>query len=120
MQEDIQGILLMHLYYKLDENKNVIPSSLEEWSTFIGDLFPANYRRVGYDTVNGKRISTVFMGLCHNYTSNSNIPLVFETMIFDENKQVIYQERYPTCNEAEEGHKEAVQWVLDGCKDENI
>ena len=104
------------MFYKLDEDKNVVKSSLEEWQNFIVGNLPTNYKHVGDDEVNGKRISTVFLGLCHNYNPYSNIPIVFETMIFDEGKD-IYQERYSTWKEAEEGHKKAVEWVKNGCKD---
>lgn len=38
------------MYYKLDENKNVVKSSLEEWSDFIEGRLPTNYRHVGNDT----------------------------------------------------------------------
>ena len=30
-----------------------------------------------------------------------------------------YQERYATWKEAEEGHKRAVQWVKEGCKEDD-
>ena len=103
------------MYYKLDENKNVVSSSLEEWANFIEGKFPTNYRHVGYEIINGKRISTVFIGLCHNFNILSNTPIVFETMIFDGDNSLDYQERYSTWKEAEEGHKKAVKWVKYGC-----
>lgn len=104
------------MYYKLDENKNVIPSSLEEYSNFVEGEFPTNYKHVGDDTIDGKRISTVFIGLCHNFNPRNNIPIVFETMIFKSDK-AIYQRRYSTWKEAEEGHQKAIEWVKDGCKE---
>jgi len=105
------------MFYKLDKHKNVIPSSMEEWSTFIEGTLPTNYKHVGDDTINGHRISTVFLGLCYNFSSRDNTPIVFETMVFPNNRSAIYQERYATWKEAEEGHKRAIQWVKDGCKD---
>jgi hypothetical protein len=41
-------------------------------------------------------------------------------MVFDEPKSGtdIYMDRYTTWDEAIEGHKKAIQWVLDGCIDE--
>jgi hypothetical protein len=107
------------MYYILDENKNVVKSSLEEWANFIEGDLPANYRHVGDDTVDGKRISTVFMGLCHNFNPYSRIPIVFETMIFQGRKSLNYQERYSTWKEAEAGHKRAVEWVKSAFKKEN-
>lgn len=106
------------MFYKLDENKNVVPSSMEEWATFIENKLPTNLWNVGKDTVNNYDISTVFFGLCHNFYSTSNIPLVFETMVFDKNKHGIYQSRSSTWKQAEEGHQEAIEWVKNGCKKE--
>lgn len=103
------------MYYKLDENKNVIPSSLEEWSNFIENRLPTNYLHVGDDTVDGKRVSTVFIGICHNFNPDSNVPIVFETMVFEDYGSSIYQERYSTYKEAEDGHKRAIEWVRNGC-----
>jgi len=100
----------------LDENKNVIPSSLEEWANFIESKFPTNYRHVGDEIIDGKRVSTVFIGLTYNFDPFSHVPIVFETMVFD-NKHGIYQDRYSTWQEAEEGHKKAVEWVKNGCKE---
>jgi hypothetical protein len=109
------------MFYKLDENKNVVESSIEEWATFIEgkDNFPTNYRHVGDEIINGKRISTVFLGLCHNFHPYSKIPIVFETMVFKENGSENYMERYSTWKEAEDGHQRAIEWVKGGCKDED-
>lgn len=106
------------MYYKLDENKNVIPSSLEEWASFIEGDLPTNYRQAGRDVINNMTISTIFIGLCHNYNPRSKIPIVFETMIFDIEGKDIYQERYSTWKQAEKGHQRAIQWLKEGCKDE--
>jgi hypothetical protein len=98
------------MYYKLDENKSVIPSSLEEWSNLTEGTLPANFKHVGNEIVNGNRISTVFIGMCFDFMNNG-IPLVFETMIFDENGSSCYQDRYSTWKEAEEGHQYAIELV---------
>lgn len=105
------------MYYKLDENKNVVKSSLEEWSDFIEGRLPTNYRHVGNDTVNGYRVSTVFIGLCYRFNPDNGTPIVFETMVFDRADHGIYQCRYATYQEAEEGHLCAIEWVKNGCKD---
>ena len=108
------------MYYKLDENKKVIPSSIEEWSDFIIKEFPTNYTRVGNDIIDGNLISTVFIGLSYAYSIHSGNPIVFETMIFDKNNHGFYQEKYSTWKEAEEGHKKAIEWVKNGCKDDGL
>jgi len=55
------------------------------------------------------RISTVFLGL--DYSMTQGEPILFETMIFG-GKHHGYQERYSTYEQAEEGHKKAVQKCL--------
>ena len=87
----------------------------QEWRDFIERRLPTNYRHVADEYINGFRISTIFIGLCHNYDPLSNAPIVFETMVFN-NRNGIYQERYSIWKEAEEGHKRAVEWVNNGCK----
>jgi hypothetical protein len=106
------------MFYKLDKNKNVVPSSMEEWATFIEGTFPANYKHVGDDIVNGHRVSTVFLGLCQNFDFRDKTPIVFETMVFQNDRSDIYQERYATWKQAEEGHQRAIEWVKNGCKED--
>lgn len=102
------------MFYKLDENKNVVPSSMEEWSTMIEGRLPTNYIHVGDDTVNGFRVSTVFIGLWHGLHDIKLTPVVFETMVFDDATD-IYVDRYTTWDEALEGHQRAIEWVKNGC-----
>ena len=106
------------MFYKLDENKNVVKSSLEEWATFIEGRLPTNYNHVGDDTINGHRVSTVFLGLCHNFSYHNKIPIVFETMVFKNDRSSIFQEQYATWKQAEKGHKRTIEWVKNGCKDD--
>jgi hypothetical protein len=51
-------------------------------------------------------ISTVFLGIDHSY--NGGTPVLFETMIFG-GEHDLYQERYCTWDEAEEGHRLACE-----------
>lgn len=105
-------------HYILDDNKNVIPATLMEWGSYLQQN--RKDRIVKKEIVNGCKISTVFIGLDHSF-SFSPIPEIFETMIFvDEDMKDIYLDRYATWKEAEEGHERAVQWVKDGCKDEDV
>ena len=59
---------------------------------------------------NGYWVSTVFLGLDHNFASKSK-PLIFETMIFDKLFKTDYpgldldMDRYSTWNQAIKGHK---------------
>lgn len=108
-------------YYKLDENKNAVPCSFCEWIKGLEELHGKNTKHVAEDIIDGKWISTIWLGLDHNWCDNGP-PLIFETMVFIENGsgQEIYCERYSTWQEAEEGHKHAMQWVKDGFKHEGL
>lgn len=108
----------MTLYYKLDESKNVLPSSLKEYEEFKQGEFPTAHFHVGDNWVNDStRVSTVFIGIDHSFIPHA-VPVVFETIVF-KTDSVIYQRRYSTYIDAEAGHIEAVQWVKDGCKEED-
>lgn len=102
------------MYYKLDKNKNVVPCSFEEWGHQHEEMERNKIKHIGDEIVDDKRISTVFLGLCFN----KEIPRVFETIVFDENGKGIYQDKYSTWKEAEEGHEIAIQWVKDRYKNE--
>lgn len=81
-------------------------------------------RIVKQTTIDHFFVSTVFLGLDHNFRSNE-APLLFETMVFDKNRvkktglpkklpKKLYaweQLRYETRKNAESGHKLTVQQV---------
>ncbi len=110
------------IYYKLDKDKNVVSCQPEELEKILINSYE---KIVKQEYIGDKFVSTVFLGIDHGYpiwsghTENYR-PVVFETMIHDETKDewLNYQERYSTWQEAEEGHKRAVEWVKNGCKDE--
>jgi len=81
---------------------------LDTWARSIeGD------RRVGYDEIDGKRVSTVFLGLNHQFGSGP--PLLFETMVFPMGSSSdLYCDRYSTYDEAEAGHAKVVRGLKDG------
>jgi len=82
--------------------KELVPVELLEWAKW----FETTDRHVGNDTINGYRISTVFLGLDHNFGVGA--PLLFETMVFGDDDEED-MERYATYEEAEEGHKRFVE-----------
>lgn len=55
-------------------------------------------------------VSTVFLGLNHNYFKQGP-PILFETMVFG-GKHDGYMNRYATWDEAKAGHKEIVEMIL--------
>lgn len=108
--------MMNHFY--LNDDHTYRCCSLTEWSEQIDKLYKENKKHLAYDIINGKLVSTIWLGLNHNH--HGGRPLLFETMVFSEEQSGhdIYMDRYTTWHEAIVGHKKAVQWVLDGCKDE--
>lgn len=104
-----QGKRMSH--YFLNEDKTYRPCAVLEWAK----QFETMDRRVAEDFVNDIRISTVWMGYNIHYI---NPPLVFETMIFKNGKE-IYCTRCSTWDEAKQQHKIALKWTNGGCIEEN-
>lgn len=77
------------------------PISLLEW----GQKLEHN-RQVADTTVGSVRVSTVWLGLNHNWGDGP--PLIFETMVF-EGPDDGWLDRYATLEEAEAGHAEVVR-----------
>lgn len=91
--------------YILEGKDTVEETDLLKWAKW----FETADRHVGDDTIGKVRISTVFLGIDHNW-GFSKKPILFETMIFG-GKNNDYQERYGTWEEAEKGHKRAVKMI---------
>ena len=92
-------------YYRL-EGRETVSCEMMEWAEGFG---PADTRRVAHTTLpNGTRVSTVFLGLDHNYFGDGP-PLIFETMAFPpEGYDDLLCERCSTWEEAEVQHVRAV------------
>jgi len=89
-------------HYILDGKVTVPVDDVIEWA----QQFKRDSVHVGDSTVNGVRVSTVFLGLNHEYDPRKP-PLLFETMIFGgEHDQACW--RYGTWDEAEVGHERIV------------
>jgi len=67
-------------------------------------------RRVDETFVGEYRVSTVFLGFDHSY-GELGPPILFETMVFNKNKDDLECERYCTYTEAEHGHEVMVEKV---------
>ena len=85
-------------------------SDLLEW----GRWFETAERHVGNDKIGNVRVSTVFLGLEHNFGA-SGPPIVFETMVFGGKLDGV-QERYCTWEQAEKGHAEMLTAVREAEK----
>lgn len=86
-------------------------SDMMTWAKKIEDR---SYKRVAETTLsNGKWVSTVWLGLNHQYGDGP--PLIFETMVFKSKNDMneLDIERYSTLEEAKAGHERMVgKWSL--------
>ena len=96
----------MNLYI-LDGHTPIATEDLHAWSKWFSEAD----RHVARTEIDDIVVSTVFLGIDHNF-ENGN-PLLFETMIFGSGYDG-YQERYSNWEEAEQGHKIAVDFVQKG------
>jgi hypothetical protein len=92
--------------YILDNKHNPVPCGITEWGTWMTDI--AN-KIVKQEYVGEIWVSTVFLGVDHNFT-HSKDPILFETILFDHRFPIgyVYQDRCSTWNEALEMHDRAV------------
>ena len=103
---------LRPIYYRLDENKKVIP--VEDFISLYGGEDIEN-RIVAKTDVSffgffPLHVSTVFLMIDHSFNLGGP-PKVFETMIFKEDGTDDYQQRYSTWDEAVAGHEVACQYA---------
>jgi len=92
------------MYY----DKSGEPIDLMKWAKYFEDL---DYKVIARDMVGGNEVSTVWLGINHNF-SDDGAPVIFETMVFpneDWDGDELYMNRYSTEAEALEGHKEAIE-----------
>lgn len=79
---------------------------MQQWASWLeADV---RHRRIAATSVGGSWVSTVFLGLDHNFGEGP--PLLFETMVFEGPLDQRMQ-RYSTWEEAERGHYEMVLQV---------
>lgn len=91
----------MGKYYKLEGKKAVPCKDVTEWALWNQKAD----RTVKKDTINGCDVSTVFLGLCHQFGDGP--PLIFETMIFGGPHDQ-YQDRCSTWEQALSMHQKAI------------
>lgn len=85
--------------YILDGHRPVRCDDLMLW----GAWFQEHDRRVASTRIHGVWVSTVFLGLDHNFGRGP--PVLFETMVFGGEMDQEMR-RYRTWDEAERGHRE--------------
>ena len=114
----------MSVRYILDGKTPVRVDDAIQWAQWF-ESSKRHVRQTGITyKVHGVRegtasISTVFLGLDHNWGTGP--PVLYETMIFgvDDSEIDDYQERYCTWEEAETGHKIAIEYLFEWLHKEN-
>lgn len=102
------------MFYVLDKKNKVIEvEGSTEWASFQEKR---DRRRVAEDWVGPYRVSTVFLGIDHG--DHPTIPIVFETMVFDSTDETECYS-YATWKEAAEGHRETVNRLTKGLKNDS-
>ena len=94
------------MYYILD-GKEPVSADAQTWAQW----FEMADRRIAQTKVGKFTVSTVFLGLDHQYGDGP--PLLFETMVFPVGTWMdeYYCERHSTWEQAEAGHAEAIKWA---------
>lgn len=92
------------------DGRTPVPCDLMQWADAVEQRRFANDPwRVDRTEFEGGHVSTVFLGLDHQFGEGP--PLLFETMIFGGTNDG-WQDRYSTWEEAEAGHKKAVEIAI--------
>lgn len=94
----------------LDKKGNpIVEPDLMKWARWLEE---SKDRILRQETIKGKFISTVFLGLDYNFYGTP--PILYETMVFDETKHSIEKygtSRYYTRKEALKGHRDMVKRI---------
>lgn len=95
---------MRHQHYILEGQKTV-PVDVITWATWFESHREERILKRTH-LPNGLLVSTVFLGLDHNWSSDPNDPAhIFETMVFlNDSLSEIDTERYATYEEALQGH----------------
>ncbi len=81
------------------------PITLEQWGKLMNDR---DYKIIKQEDVGKYWISTVWIGLNYSWDEKAP-PLIFETMVFTNDKDEQECERYSTEQEALKGHRAMVE-----------
>jgi hypothetical protein len=102
-------------YYALIERKVVPMHDLMQWAKWFELARKNELSRIGQDEIGESWVSTVFLGLDHGFAPwDGPEPVLFETMVFMNRGEYNcdqLQWRYRTIEQAEAGHKAAVEWM---------
>ncbi len=90
-------------------DREPVKCTLLEW----GKWFETKERIIEHTYIDEVRISTVFLGIDHNFHGTGR-PILFETMIFGGDHDQ-YQDRCATYDEAKKMHTKAL-WLVRGAE----
>lgn len=100
-------------YYFLDGKTpvGIKPSELYDRLGEWAEWFKSADRTVVREQIGGYLVSTVFLGLDHNFDPDRG-PVLFETMVFEGDDALdLLMQRYSTWEEAEAGHRAIAELV---------
>jgi hypothetical protein len=84
---------------------NNIPIAVSDYRTW-SEWMSKNNKDIAKSTIDDYFISTIFLGINHNFFDEEN-PILFESMVF-EHQEPIGCRRYTTWSEAKQGHEDFV------------
>lgn len=102
----------MSRWYILDNDHNPVAADVLVAAKWMEDN--PSRKIVKQEYIDDIFVSTVFLGLDHAW--NSNVPVLWETMIFGGEHDQSYQERYTSYEDALEGHQKALEVVIKSLK----
>lgn len=92
------------------------PIEMEQFAALLADL---DYKIVGRTKIGNAEVSTVWLGIDHNFMREDSAPLIFETMIFGGGHDE-FQWRWHTEEEAIDGHDAIVEALKEDRDPEEI
>ncbi len=118
----------MFTYYMLVDGEIKPTTDILEWAKWHQ---AKDARRVDYTDVKGFYVSTVFLGIDHNFMFDGSKPILFETMVFEDKVETSkifgrnfkfhpakeeYTERYCELEDAKKGHRRIVNKLTGALK----
>lgn len=97
--------------YILSKGEPVEETDLIKWARWFEKA--GNMRALARDEINGSVVSTVFLGMDYNFLGDGP-PILWETMVFNKDRDSDLQQRYASKDEALRGHMEIVKKLKEG------
>jgi len=106
------GIMPIRSKFYVLRGHDVVEADALESAMFFENIGARTVRKtevVTLDAANACEVSTMFLGIDHNYSENG-LPIVFETLVFG-GPMADSMRRYATWDESVDGHAETVELV---------